>query len=218
MLRSMTLALALAVSAPAMASDWKIDDGHTTVNFSVKHMVVTNQRGNFDKFEGTVMLDDKDVKKSSVDIKIDAASINTKNAKRDEHLRSPEFFDTAKFPAITFKSTKVENGKKGGFKVTGDLTMHGVTKPVVLAVDKPSSEVTDPWGNVHVGSRATTTIKRQDFGLSWATTTKTGEAMVGDDVNIEIELELIKVVAPAAAAPAPAPAAPAAPAPAPVKK
>jgi polyisoprenoid-binding protein YceI len=194
MMRFVALSLALLSAIPAAASDWKIDDAHTTIGFSVKHMVVTNQKGSFDKFEGMVALDDKDATKSKVDITIDTASINTKNAKRDEHLRAADFFDAAKFPKTTFKSTKVEATKDGGFNVTGDLTLHGVTKPVVLTVEKPSGEVTDPWGNVHRGTRATTKIVRQDFGLSFAGTTKAGEALVGNDINIEIDLELIKAV------------------------
>jgi polyisoprenoid-binding protein YceI len=196
-MKKMLLALALAVSslsAPAIASDWKLDVDHLTVGFSVKHMVVTNQRGSFDKVDGKIVLDDKDVTKSKVDITIDVASINTKNAKRDEHLKSPEFFDVAKFPKIMFKSTKIEAGKDGALTVTGDLTMHGVTKPVVLSVDKPSGEVVDPWGNTHRGTRATAKLNRQDFGLSFAMTTKAGEAMVGNDIAIEIELEIIKDV------------------------
>ena len=129
------LPLAIAFSAtPAAATTWKLDDSHSTVGFSVKHMMVSDTKGAFDTYTGTIEVDDKDVTRSTVNVELDTASINTKNKKRDEHLRSPEFFDAAKFPKITFKSTKVAKAKGGGLAVTGDLTMHGVTKPVTLAV------------------------------------------------------------------------------------
>lgn len=192
------LALVLA-ALPSFAATWVIDDAHTTVGFSVKHMMVTEQKGAFDKFKGTLELDDKDVTKSKVDVEIDVASINTKNAKRDDHLKSPEFFDAAKFPKITFKSTKIEKAG-AGFKVTGDLSMHGVTKPVVLDVAALSDEYKDPWGGSHRGTTAKATVARKDFGLTWNKALEKGGVVVGEDVTIEIQLEVVPPPAPAAPA------------------
>jgi polyisoprenoid-binding protein YceI len=175
----------------ALASDWEIDASHSRVGFGVKHMMVSTTRGQFTKYTGTIAVDDKDVTKSVVNVEIDAASVSTDNAKRDEHLRSPDFFDTAKFPKITFKSTKVE--KKGeDLAVTGDFTLHGVTKPVVLTVSGLTPEVKDPWGGVRRGATAKTKINRKDFGLGWNKALETGGFVVGDEVNIELEVELTK--------------------------
>jgi len=196
------LPLAIALSAaPAQATTWTLDADHSTVGFSVKHMMVSDTKGAFDTYTGTIEVDDKDVTKSTVNVEIDAASINTKNKKRDDHLRSPEFFDTAKFPKVTFKSTKVEKAKDGGLTVTGNLTMHGVTKPVTLAVAPISAELKDPWGNIHAGTTATAKINREDFGLKWNAAIENGGVVVGKEVTIELQVELLKKV-PAAAAPA----------------
>ena len=190
------LALSFVLALPAAATTWHLDDAHSTVGFSVKHMMVTNQKGAFDKFNGTIELDDKDVTKSSVNVEIDVASINSKNAKRDEHLKSPEFFDAAKFPKLTFKSTKVEKAG-AGFKVTGDLTMHGVTKPVVLDVAPLSDEYKDPWGGTHRGTSATAKVSRKDFGLTWNAALEKGGVVVGEDVSIELQIELVPPAPPA---------------------
>lgn len=191
-MRFVPFALALALATPSLAASWEIDTAHSNVGFVVRHLVVAKVRGDFNEWSGTVVLDDKDITKSSVNVTIKTASIDTGNQKRDEHLRSADFFDAAKFPEITFKSTKVEPGKeKGTLKVTGDLTMHGVTKPVVLDVSGPSPEFKDPGGNPHVAFSATTKIKRQDFGLTWSKATEAGP-VVGDDVNVELEIELFK--------------------------
>lgn len=200
--RAFPLAIAFSLALPAAASTWVLDDAHSTVGFSVKHMMVTEQKGAFDKFTGTVELDEKDATKSKVNVEIDVASINTKNVKRDEHLRSPEFFDAAKFPKITFKSNKIEKAG-AGFKVLGDLTMHGVTKPVVLDVAPLSDEFKDPWGGTHRGTTAKTVVARKDFGLAWNKTLEKGGVVVGEDVAIELNIELVP---PPAAAPAAAPA------------
>ena len=179
---------------PAQASSWTLDADHTTVGFSVKHMMVSNQKGAFDSFTGTVEVDDKDVTKSTVNVEIDAASINTKSKKRDDHLRSPEFFDVATFPKLTFKSTKVEKAKDGGLRVTGNLTIHGVTKSTVLTVAPISAELKDPWGNIHAGTTATAVINREEFGLKWNAALESGGVVVGKDVTIELQIELIKKV------------------------
>ena len=199
----LALPAAIALAVPAKASTWTVDPDHTTVGFSVRHMMVTDQKGAFDTFTGTINLDDKDITKSTVTVDIDAASINTKSKKRDDHLRSPEFFDVAKFPKVTFASTKVEKAKDGGLLVSGNLTIHGVTKPVTLTVAPLGAELKDPWGNIHSGTTATAKINREDFGLAWNAAIEKGGVVVGKEVTIELQIELIKKVdAPAAAAPA----------------
>lgn len=185
----------LALASQARASEWTLDPEHTEIGFSVRHMMVTDVRGAFEKYTGTIAVDDKDVTKSTVAVEIDVASINTKVAKRDGHLKSPEFFDVAKFPKMTFKGTKIEQGATANtFKVTGDLTLHGVTKPVVLDVAL-SDEWQDPkeWGGrTHRGVKATAKINRQDFGVSWQKKLDKGGVVAGDEVTIMINAELIK--------------------------
>lgn len=185
----------LSLAPAARAAEWTLDAEHTEVGFSVRHMMVSDVRGAFDKYTGQINLDDKDLTKSSVSVEIDVASINTKVAKRDGHLKSADFFDAAKFPKLTFKSTKIEKGAKANtFKVTGDLTMRGVTKPVVLDVEL-SDEWQDPkeWGGrTHRGIKASGKLLRQDFGLNWQTKLDKGGVVVGDEVNLLISAEVIK--------------------------
>jgi polyisoprenoid-binding protein YceI len=188
-----TIAIALSLPLMASAATWTIDPEHSNVGFKIKHLMVSNVKGSFDKFTGTVDLNDKDITKSSVEVSIDTASINTNVQKRDAHLRSADFFDVAKYPAMTFKSKKVAKAGKDKLKVTGDLTLHGVTKEVVLNVDGPTKESKDPYGNIRKGASATTTINRKDFGLTWNKALETGGVVVGEEVNITIEIEMIKV-------------------------
>ncbi len=190
LLSGLGLAVAAALATPAAASSWTLDSEHSTVGFAVRHMMVTDQKGAFDTFKGEIEIDDKDITKSKVKVEIDASSINTKSKKRDDHLKSPDFFDTAKFPTITFTSTKVEAVKGGGLKVTGDLSMHGVTKSVTLDVAPLSAELKDPWGGLHRGTTATATLNREDFGLAWNKAIESGGVVVGKDVKIELQLEL----------------------------
>jgi polyisoprenoid-binding protein YceI len=188
------LALALALLpglALAEVSTWTIDPSHAHSSFTVRHLVISNVRGEFGKTTGTVKLDEKDHTKSSVEATIDAKTINTREAKRDEHLRSADFFDVAKYPTITFKSTKVEKKGEGKYAVTGDLTMRGVTRPVVLDVVGPTPEIKDPTGAARRGFAASTEVDRKDFGLVWNKTVEAGP-VVGDKVKIEIEAELVK--------------------------
>jgi polyisoprenoid-binding protein YceI len=187
---SSSLFLALSVPAGAFASTWTIDGAHADVSFSVRHMMVSNVKGSFTKVEGTVELDDKDVTKSKVSVTIDAKTVDTANAKRDEHLRGADFFDVEKFPTITFESTKVAKAK-GGLKVTGNLTIHGVTKSVVLDVEGPTNAIKDPWGMNRRGLSASTKINRKDFGLTWNNVLEAGGVAVGDEVKISIEAELV---------------------------
>lgn len=176
---------------PALASSWDIDTSHSAVGFSVRHMMVSNTRGKFTKFTGAVALDDKDVTKSTVNVEIDAASVDTSDTKRDEHLRGADFFDASKFPKLTFKSTKID---KSGEKllVTGDLTIKNVTKSVVLTVEPLTPEVKDAWGGFRRGATATTKINRKDFGLTWNKALEAGGVAVGEDISIQLELELLK--------------------------
>jgi len=153
---------------------------------------VSNVKGNFEKYSGVVDIDDKDITKSKVDVTIDPNSINTNVQKRDEHLRSADFFDAAKYPAMTFVSKKWSHAGKGALKVTGDLTIHGVTREVVLNVAPFSQESRDPWGNIRRGTSASTKINRRDFGLTWNKSLETGGMLVGDDVDISLEVEMIK--------------------------
>jgi polyisoprenoid-binding protein YceI len=190
------LATALSLPAGAAASDWKIDPQHSSAQFAVRHMAISTVRGAFSKVTGTVALDDKDITKSTVDVSIDVSTVDTREPARDNDLRSDRFFDVAHYPTLTFKSKKVEQVALGKLKVTGDLTIRGVTKEVVLDVDGPTAPVKDPWGNQRVAVNATTKINRQDYGVKWNATLDNGGVVVGDDVNITIDVELVKPAAP----------------------
>ena len=192
MKRLFAVAVALAVPAAALAqSTWNVDPAHTHSSFTIRHLVITNVRGEFGKTTGTIVLDEKDVTKSTVEAAIETGTIDTRVTDRDNHLRSPDFFDVAKYPSMTFKSTKVEKAGEGKLKVTGNLTIKNVTKPVVLDVTGPTKEIKDPGGNVRRGVSAVTKINRQEFGLTWSKTIEAGP-VVGDEVTIEIEAELLK--------------------------
>jgi len=189
-----TAALAAAMSLPAAAatSTWQIDPNHSAAQFAVRHLAISTVRGAFTKVSGTVQMDDKDISKSSVEVTIDAASVDTRVADRDKDLRSDHFFDTAKYPTLTFKSTRVEQVAPGMLKVTGDLTIHGTTKQVVLEVEGPTAPVKDPWGNQRAAASASTKINRQDFGVKWNATMDNGGVVVGDEVSITIDVELVQ--------------------------
>jgi polyisoprenoid-binding protein YceI len=184
---SLVLGSSVALAAP---SEWVIDASHTGVGFSVRHMMVSTVRGEFQKVSGSVFLDENDLTQSSVNVNIDPASINTRDAKRDGHLKSPDFFDVQKFPTLTFKSTKVEKAKSGKLKVTGDLTLHGVTRPVTLEVDSIAKAQKNPWGQWVRGISATGKINRKDFGLNWNQALEAGGLLVGDEVTLSIDAEL----------------------------
>jgi len=187
-----TIVFALSLPAMAAAATWNIDRDHSNIGFKIKHLMVSNVKGSFEKFSGTVELDEKDITKSKVDVSIETASINTNVELRDAHLKSADFFDVVKYPAMTFKSKKVAKAGKDKLKVTGDLTLHGVTKEVVLNVDGPTREIKDLYGNIRKGASATATINRKDFGLNWNKALETGGVVVGDAVTILIEIEMIK--------------------------
>jgi polyisoprenoid-binding protein YceI len=176
---------------------YEIDPAHTNAQFSVRHMMVANVHGQLGKVTGTVRYDKADLKTASVDVSIDVAGLDTHDPKRDAHLKSPDFFDVTKFPTVTFKSKRVE-GTAGKLKLVGDLTLHGVTKEVVLDVEGPTPEIKDPRGNLKVGATATGKISRKDFGLKWNVPLEAGGVLVGDEVSLTIEVELGKKAAPVA--------------------
>ena len=177
---------------PATAtSTWNIDPAHSGAEFKVKHMMIANVRGKFSGITGVLHRVDADHTQSTLEVSIDVSTVNTQDEQRDGHLKSPDFFDVEKFPAMTFKSTHIE--KKGdGFAVTGDLTIHGVTKPVVLNVEEVSEPAKDPWGNTRIGLTATAKINRKDFGLGWNAPLEAGGVLVGEEVAITLDVQFIK--------------------------
>ena len=190
--RFAVLAAALAVASPALAADtYQFDKSHTTVGFQVRH-IVTNVGGKFQDFSGTIKVDRVKPENSSVEFTIQAASISTNEPKRDEHLKSPDFFDVANQPTITFKSTSVKPTGKDTYEVTGNLTMRGVTKPITLPITF-LGEGKDPWGNEKMGFELQTTLNRKDYGISWNKTLDQGGLLVGDEVKIQISVEANKV-------------------------
>jgi polyisoprenoid-binding protein YceI len=176
---------------------WDIDVGHSAIHFYVRHMVISKVHGRFARWAGTVDLDLADLTRSTVDVRIDAASIDTQVADRDVHLRSPDFLDVAKHPEITFRSRKIAKAGNG-YRVTGDLSLHGVTREVTLEAEFAGTGK-DPWGNERAGFSAKTAIDRREFGLRWNAALETGGVLVGEKVEIAIELEAVKKAAAAAA-------------------
>ena len=185
------IALLASLSALAETSTWNIDPAHSTAQFTVRHLGISNVSGNFTKVTGTVVLDDKDITQSQVSASIDVSSVDTRVEARDKDLKSPNFFDVEKYPTIEFKSKKIISSG-GKLQVSGDLTIHGTTHEVTLDVDGPTPELTDPWGNPRRGISATTAINRKDFNLLYNNLLKTGEAMIGDNVKIQIDAEIVK--------------------------
>jgi polyisoprenoid-binding protein YceI len=186
-----TILFTTGFAGAALAGDWDVDSSHSAAQFGVKHMMISTVRGSFEKMTGTVKVDDKDVTKSVIDITIDAKSINTRDAKRDEHLRTPDFFDVAKHPSITFKSKKIEKAAGNKLKITGDLTMRGVTKPVTLTAEV-SNPVKSPWGQTVRGVSASGKINRKDWGLTWNKVLEAGGVAVGEEVELQIDAELVQ--------------------------
>jgi polyisoprenoid-binding protein YceI len=176
----------------AATTTWNIDPVHSAVEFKVRHMMISHVKGHFTKLSGVMTLDEADITKSRVDVSIDAASIDTRDPQRDAHLKSADFFDVEKFPALAFKSTRVTRVGDGELSVAGDLTIHGVTRPVVLAVEGPTPPAKDPWGFVRVGLSATTKINRKDFGLTWNSTLESGGILVGEEVAINLDVQFVK--------------------------
>jgi polyisoprenoid-binding protein YceI len=187
--KAVLVAALAALSFPAVAAEYEIDPSHSSAEFQVRHLMVANVRGGFSGVSGKLELDEKDITKSKVTATIDAKSLNTRDEKRDEHLRSPDFFDVPNHPTLTFVSKKVHKAGKGKLKVVGDLTMRGVTKEVTLDVEGPTATVKDPWGQTKMGAVATTKVNRQDYGLKWNKALEGGGVVVGDEVKITLDLE-----------------------------
>jgi len=187
------VAIAIVVALPVLAhaDTWQIDSSHTSVEFTVRHMMISNVKGQFQKTTGTITANGNDSASAKIDVTIEASSIDTRVERRDAHLKSPDFLDVAKYPTITFKSTNVEADGPNKWKVTGDLTLHGVTKQVVLDVEGSGAPV-QVMGNTRAGASATTKIKRGDFGLTWNKALEAGGVLVGEEVAISIDVEAVK--------------------------
>ena len=185
------IALLASLSALAQTSTWNIDPAHSTAQFTVRHLAISNVTGSFTKVTGSILLNDKDITQSRVAASIDVSSVDTRVEARNKDLKSPNFFDVEKYPTIEFKSKRIASGG-GKLQVIGDLTIHGTTREVTLDVDGPTPELSDPWGNSRRGISATTTINRRDFNLTYNNLLKTGEAVVGDNVKIQIDAEMVK--------------------------
>jgi len=181
-----------ATANSTAVSTWKIDPAHAAAQFRVKHMMISNVRGEFKGVDGLLSLDEADGSRSRVEATIDVSTVNTGEPQRDGHLKSPDFLDVEKFPAMSFRSTKVEKKMGDELAVTGDLTLHGVTRPVTFAVEGLSSPARDPWGNMRVGLTAAAKINRKDFGLTWNSALETGGVLVGEEVAITLDVEFIK--------------------------
>jgi len=184
--------MATTTTSPASTITWKLDPAHSVAEFKVKHMMISNVKGSFTGLTGTLTEDKNDPTRSTVEAAIDIATLNTGDAQRDAHLKSADFFHHEQHPQMTFKSTKVEKKGDDEYTVTGDLSLHGVTKPVTFKVEGPSTPTKDPWGNTRIGLSATAKINRKDFGLSWNAALETGGVLVGEDVQITIDAEFIQ--------------------------
>src|SRR5579864_5216904 len=183
----------IATSPSTKPTQWQIDPAHSAAHFSVRHLMISNVRGEFTKLTGSAQINPADLAKSTVEVTIEAGSLNTREAQRDEHLRSPDFFDVANYPTLTFRSKRVEPLGAETFKLIGDLTIRGVTRQVTFDVEGPTPSVKDPWGNVRAGVTASAKINRKDFGLVWNALTEAGGVVVGDEVKITIDAELIQL-------------------------
>ncbi len=192
MIVSALVGVALLVPSLSQAATWKSDPTHASVQFAVSHLMVSTVRGTFDTFDVTATIDENDVSRSSVEATIEVASVNTRNEKRDDHLKSADFFDVATHPTLTFKSKAVEKVQDNAYKVTGDLTLMGVTQEVVLEVTGSPKAMKDPWGNSRVGGTVTTTINRTDYGLKYNSVLDSGGVAIGEEVEITIDIELVQ--------------------------
>ncbi len=181
------------LTAPQIAvTTWNIDPVHSVAEFKVKHMMISNVKGQFTGVSGKLTLDENDLTQSRIEATIDAASINTRDAQRDAHLKSADFFDVEKFPALGFKSTRVSRRGEGELAVEGDLTIHGVTRKVTFSVEGPTEPGKDPWGNTRIGISATTKINRKDYGLTWNAALETGGILLGDEITVTLDVQFVK--------------------------
>jgi polyisoprenoid-binding protein YceI len=184
--------MATATTSLATVTTWNLDPAHSAAEFKVKHMMISNVKGSFRGLKGALTLDEANPARSSIRATVDVNTLSTGDEQRDGHLKSPDFFDAATYPEMAFQSTTVKRSGDGEYEVTGDLTMHGVTKPVTFAVEGPGAPGKDPWGNTRIGLSATTKINRKDFGLSWNSALETGGVLVGEDVTLTIDAQFIK--------------------------
>ena len=184
--------MATTTQTPAAVTTWNIDPAHSAAEFKVKHMMISNVKGKFGGITGKLVLDESDPTRSTIEAEIPVATLGTHDDQRDAHLKSADFFDAEKFPTMTFKSLSVRVAEPGEHEVTGQLTIHGVTKVVTFAVEGPSAPGKDPWGNTRIGLSATTKINRKDFGLVWNSALETGGVLVGEDVTITLDVQFIK--------------------------
>lgn len=184
--------MATTPSTSAVTTTWKLDPAHSHAEFKVKHMMISNVKGTFSGLTGDLTEHLTDSTLSFVEATVDVSTVITHDAQRDGHLKSADFFDVEKYPTMSFKSTQVRPDGDGGYKVTGDFTLHGVTKQVTFNVEGPSAPTKDPWGNTRIGLTATTKINRKDYGLNWNAALETGGILVGEEVNITVEAEFIK--------------------------
>jgi polyisoprenoid-binding protein YceI len=182
----------MAATVASITTTWNIDPSHAHAQFKVKHMMISNVKGEFTGVSGKLELNSEDIGKSSVEAVIDTRTLNTREPQRDAHLKSADFFDVEKFPTIAFKSTLVSKLNDSELAVEGDLTMHGVTRQVVLGVEGPTPQIKDPWGNTRIGVSAVTKVDRKDFGLMWNAALETGGVLVGEEVDLTLEIEFIK--------------------------
>ena len=181
------------LAAPQISTTtWNIDPVHSVAEFKVKHMMISNVKGHFPKITGVLSLNESDLAQSQVEASIEAASIDTRDLQRDAHLKSGDFFDVEKFPAVTFKSTGISSVRDGELAVKGDLTIRDVTRKVIFSVEGPTPPAKDPWGNTRVAVSATTKINRKDFGLTWNAALETGGILVGDEVTITLDVQFVK--------------------------
>lgn len=187
-----SIALFALSTLPALAATWTVDAGHSRVGFAIDHMMVSTVRGEFGTFSGTMEYDPANVAATKVSGVVTVSSVDTRDTKRDEHLKSPDFFDTTKYTEMKFVSKSVKNITDADFDLVGDLTIHGVTKEVTLKLTKPKPEMKDPWGTVKTGLSATGTINRKDFGLTWNTALDGGGYIIGETVTLQLDIELAK--------------------------
>jgi polyisoprenoid-binding protein YceI len=177
---------------PTAVSTWNLDAAHSIAEFKVKHMMISNVKGQFTRLTGALKLDEQDLTNSTVEASIEAGSIHTSDEQRDAHLKSADFFDVEKFPTLTFKSTGITRKSDDELAVAGDLTIHGVTRKVAFTVEGPTAPAKDPWGNTRLGLSATTKISRKDYGLTWNAALETGGILVGDEVTITLDVQFVK--------------------------
>jgi polyisoprenoid-binding protein YceI len=182
----------MSTTTATAVTTWNIDPVHSVAEFKVKHMMISNVKGQFTGISGVLSLDEADITKSSIEATIDAASVNTRDAQRDGHLKSADFFDVETFPTLGFKSTHVARTADGELAIDGELSIHGVTRKATFAVEGPSAPGKDPWGNTRIGLSATTKINRKDFGLTWNSALETGGVLVGEEITITLDVQFVK--------------------------